>query len=261
MRALGALGLVLAGCGRLQFDAASDAGGSSDTDARGDAFVCVAPVGHDEDGDTFDDACDTCPELANPNQADSDGDGVGDACDLAPTLQMRTLFDPFTGLRPADWTYAGTEVFTNDALVYPTITTGSGIDLRQPPGRETYILTGRITAAGSSMHSISLNVFRTGADYYCEAYDDGSTLQFLFTYYNGTTYTTLDGVALPGRLDASDFKMTFDHTPPTTTCILEWKGQRYTVTDTNPAISPTTIGVGTNQVATEFSSFVRLTTP
>ncbi len=35
----------------------------------------------DTDGDTFADCLDTCPTLANPNQADADGDGTGDACD------------------------------------------------------------------------------------------------------------------------------------------------------------------------------------
>jgi len=35
-------------------------------------------------GDGAPDACDTCPELHDPDQTDSDGDGVGDACDLCP---------------------------------------------------------------------------------------------------------------------------------------------------------------------------------
>ena len=36
----------------------------------------------DTDGDGFPDVADSCPGLANPEQADSDGDGVGDACDV-----------------------------------------------------------------------------------------------------------------------------------------------------------------------------------
>lgn len=39
------------------------------------------PVGHDEDGDGTDDACDTCPTLPDPGQDDADGDGLGDACE------------------------------------------------------------------------------------------------------------------------------------------------------------------------------------
>jgi len=39
----------------------------------------------DSDGDTVSDACDNCPDDANPPQTDSDTDGVGDLCDNCPT--------------------------------------------------------------------------------------------------------------------------------------------------------------------------------
>lgn len=67
---------VAVGCGRLGFDAATDAtpAGCDDPD-----------LGHDEDGDGVGDACDLCPATPDRGQANSDGDGVGDACDPRPT--------------------------------------------------------------------------------------------------------------------------------------------------------------------------------
>ena len=85
MRCSFALAGLLVGCGRLQFDAPGDI-----TDAHGD--TCV-PVGHDDDGDGTDDACDLCPQRPNSG-LDSDGDGVGDDCDVSPLAQTRVLFDP-----------------------------------------------------------------------------------------------------------------------------------------------------------------------
>ncbi len=41
---------------------------------------CNVESGPDTDGDGTIDECDTCPDLANPDQADADHDGVGDAC-------------------------------------------------------------------------------------------------------------------------------------------------------------------------------------
>ena len=61
--------VVVVGCGRLSFD-------PTQIDAR----TCTDPVGHDEDGDGIDDACDVCPQIAD-DQRDSDGDAVGDACE------------------------------------------------------------------------------------------------------------------------------------------------------------------------------------
>jgi cysteine-rich repeat protein len=40
----------------------------------------------DTDGDGVCDEVDTCPDVANPDQADGDGDGIGDACDNCLTV-------------------------------------------------------------------------------------------------------------------------------------------------------------------------------
>jgi N-acetylneuraminic acid mutarotase len=52
-----------------------------------------SPGSLDVDGDGVDDACDDCPEVANPDQADSDGDGAGDACDNCRLTANRAQFD------------------------------------------------------------------------------------------------------------------------------------------------------------------------
>lgn len=64
----------------------------------------------DEDGDLDGDVCDNCPHVANANQTNADGDGVGDACDPRPGQADKiVLFLPFNDpAEIADWSAAGT---------------------------------------------------------------------------------------------------------------------------------------------------------
>jgi len=57
---------------------------------------CANPVGHDEDSDGFDDACDPCPFDTN-NDGDPDGDGIALACDPDPAKKNDVVF--FTGFQ------------------------------------------------------------------------------------------------------------------------------------------------------------------
>jgi hypothetical protein len=64
------------------------------------ASVCVE-IGHDEDGDGLDDACDPCPFDRN-NDGDADNDGIAFACDPDPTAPNKVLlFAGFGTLDPA----------------------------------------------------------------------------------------------------------------------------------------------------------------
>lgn len=262
---LGYLALcLLLGCGRWQFTA-SDAGAAGITDASTDApdaQTCF-PVGHDEDGDGNDDACDVCPQRSD-DQSDTDGDGVGDACDLAATTQTRTLFDPFTGPRPADWSsYGGT--FTGDVLRFDSLTAGAGADLVKPPGRETFELAGVLVQGAAGQHSVLVTMGPpTGIGaYYCEIFDSGTDLQINFTYTpDGAAFFTLASAQQPGRFDPGPFRLIFDHAPPTATCIAEYGGMRVSATGDIPGgISPDVVGIGLFQVIVEMHSFVRVTTP
>ncbi len=62
---------------------------------------CAEAIGHDEDLDNIDDACDLCP-TEDVAQVDADQDGIGDACDPAPmaSCEQRVLFEGFAAKPP-----------------------------------------------------------------------------------------------------------------------------------------------------------------
>jgi hypothetical protein len=94
--------VALCGCDKLfDIDRLPDVDGDSgivlpmDDGGFGDAAPCL-PVGHDEDGDAIDDACDACPTIAS-DTADADGDGLPNACDRddSPTGDRILFYSTF----------------------------------------------------------------------------------------------------------------------------------------------------------------------
>lgn len=80
---------ALFGLDRIELDA--DGGGDGL-----DAVTCTT-IGHDEDGDGLDDACDPCP-FDSRNEGDEDGDGIALACDPDPgTANEVLIFSGFDG--------------------------------------------------------------------------------------------------------------------------------------------------------------------
>lgn len=202
--------LLLAGCGRIGFAPTAD---------------CVA-VGHDEDGDGIDDACDVCPHVADPAQLDSDGDRVGDACDPNPTLPIDHLvrFESFTKM-PADWTVASalpaTYAFDGESIQVDA--RGGYWSARWPqvPLHDRFAIGGSFGAHGANPQQVvALSMVGEPAQYYCEVYDGSGTTLFSATYtYDSVTFQHVDEPPVAGT-PAGPFSLTIDHTPPTVACHL-----------------------------------------
>ena len=225
---------MLAGCGRVGFDLRAGAG-----DATGDSTLPrpCHPVGHDEDADGIDDACDVCPHLADPAQADSDGDGVGDACDPEPAnpRQQLLVFDPFTTLDPRWQAMSGAYV-AGDQLVLPAATSASFLDWTEVATQDRLEIGGATMTKGATPAVLGLFIDQssTVATYYCELFDDTSmALQFTYTY-DQVTYTH-DGVApATSRLANGTGTLLFDVTPTTAHCESTWHGEPLQVTGAVP---------------------------
>ena len=111
---------------------------------------CVSAVGHDEDGDGIDDACDGCPGIANPGQEDRDGDGVGDRCDPRPdqATEARVRFISFAEADAAShWTASPMWSFAPDRLVFDGVSTEviSHIQLTDPPIPPPFLIQAGVT--------------------------------------------------------------------------------------------------------------------
>lgn len=227
---------------------------------------CLAPDGHDEDGDGVDDACDVCPQLADDGR-DSDGDGVGDACDLAPTQEQRVLFDPFTAMR-GEWLVHPDCEYPGDSLVMPAAGSNIVIRLAGTPGRTVLETGGYVGAAGPSASGRQLashiGALTDEPNYYCELWQSptqGLALQLTFTL-DGMSFLTLDEVDIGGALENGTFRMIFVHTPPELRCIAWWNGTRYEVSGPDPGGVPTEeMYLNAFNVDVELAYYVRLLTP
>lgn len=113
---------------------ARDDDGTIMVDATPDAYVCH-PIGHLEDGDNIDDACDSCPTFTDVG-ADTDGDGLDNACDpqLAgnkDTILYATGF-PSAGTLVADFSTTGNVQWDPANKGQVTMFEGSTMQLTTP---------------------------------------------------------------------------------------------------------------------------------
>jgi hypothetical protein len=238
------------GCGRVAFD------------ERADATSCATAIGHDEDGDGIDDACDVCPQLVD-DQLDTDGDGVGDACDLAATAEQRLFFDPMTGASPR-WMYDSQATFVADSLMMPAVGRTSIIYLADGTDRTLGEAGVLVKAGGAGARQVAIHIGDLGAasNYYCEAYDSGTAYHVKLTKYDGQ-YSTLGMTAIPGALtEGLELRLLFEHKPPDLRCIAWWKGVRYDVNAADPGgVIPERLHVAANNVDVDLHYFSWLTTP
>lgn len=188
--------VVLAGCGRLGFGAAAATGDGAATADSGDAAADAgcAPVGHDEDGDGIDDACDVCPQIADPAQADTDGDGVGDACDPNPTApgEHIAFFDPFEVPLPG-WTATSPPTYSGDAAGFDPGAGTWSMRRAYTPGTHRFAYGAHVDRVDPSAPSTLTMQITNGTQWSaCDLVQNG-TSEMQVNYSMDGTNTTLAG--------------------------------------------------------------------
>jgi hypothetical protein len=149
--------LVVAGCGRLEFDSRLDASSG----------------GHDEDGDGIPDATDPCPHVAG-DTADGDGDGVGDACDPNPGTPG-DHFGVFATLQPGDSPFRSLDGFTqeDDGIRHGDASEGT-LHYDHAVANVTFEVGFDIRAVlGNAQHQIASGIVGSTPYYFVELNEDG----------------------------------------------------------------------------------------
>jgi hypothetical protein len=247
--------VVLAACGRVGFDA-HDSGSSR---------PCI-PVGHDEDGDGIDDACDGCPHIADPDQIDSDGDGVDDVCDPNPSSPRERIvfFDPFTSARP-EWTVGGNPAptYTGDSLVVDTRAGSFSLELGSVPSTDHYEFGGALGAQVGVDIKAEVYTHSSGPGYYyCELYDpaDGNVYFDLAYTFDSVNYLTGPQQHMQAPLQNGDFRLAMRIAPPNVVCRTTWSPGG---TDPEPipsGVVAQTLGFGVYAVELRLDYFIEIHT-
>lgn len=212
--------VVLTGCGRFGF-AVGEEPGDADMD---DASPC-APVGHDEDRDGVDDACDICPHVGDGAQLDRDGDRVGDACDPNPdtTGDRIAYFNPMQARRP-EWSFAGpAPTFDGEAMTVDARLANSFMFFTQLPGRGITQYGGRVLGTSAGFRQLAISAYEGPASYYCEIAGDDATARLSMTYsYDAITYTVAQSTPLQAGVANVDFVFVLDHGLSQIGCATSW---------------------------------------
>jgi Thrombospondin type 3 repeat len=235
---------IVAGCGRVGFGTGE----------------CAA-VGHDEDGDGIDDACDNCPHIPNVDQADADGDGVGDVCDPQPFVAAEriALFDPFIERRP-EWTFHGTAIpqFATDQLHVDTRAAEFTMDLAEVPANDHYALAGTLGGdAGGQQVTLFLHADSL-AHYYCELYQgapDNVVFDLAYTV-DGIQYATGMQKHMQTPLANGAFSLALDNRPPHVTCETAWPPSGTSVDPIPSDIAATYVGIQVTHLDAALDYFV-----
>jgi hypothetical protein len=234
--------LVLAGCGRVGFEATSDGGGSGDATPR----VCTNPVNHDEDADLVDDACDVCPHLPDASQADGDWDGVGDACDPNPTTPGDVIaeFQSFVNGLPPAWVMGAAADIVPDGLYNDGSTDGSSLFIRRAfsPGYDL-IDIGLDLGAGAlpltTERQLTIGLDQNPASQYCEIEGDGTSIRLKYTNTTDSiTYNVIQGLTVQSPFENGSLRFSLRLDPANNVaCSTTWPPTG-TVSGPGLAISP-----------------------
>lgn len=258
--------VLLAGCGRLGFESLSSTTGDGGTDVGTiDARPCT-PVGHDEDNDSVDDACDVCPHISGA-QTDGDGDGVGDACDPEPTMarQQIVFFDPFTSL--TNWINLGATQGTDEVIMNAVGMTPRELIRRPFTSTNDLMLVGMTTgAAGTGQYNVAIVTTPTTppGGFYCELFDDGgafTTTMFTWTL-DDTNYMHAGASDWANNSHFANGSGTFSYalSPTTATCQSIWNGVTHGGNGARPAIAAEELHVYVENVAARLRYFIQIRT-
>ena len=207
--------VLLAGCGRVAFDARGDAGGvagDGDADPLADMRLDAPPHGsvtHDEDGDGIVEGVDSCPHMTG-DKSDTDGDGVGDICDpeIMNPRQRITRFEGFENGVPADLSADPGWVQRPDALGWPGTSFGFvAWDPHPVTNVDIAVAWDILSIPATPTHQLLIGMDQPGGGRtYGEVYQGGTQAFTSITNYDGSsTYSNFDqisfGTITTGRVD------------------------------------------------------------
>jgi hypothetical protein len=229
--------VLTAGCGRFAFEPNPDA-----SDGTVDAKPC-APVGHDEDGDSVDDACDVCPHLPDVQQPDADGDGVGDMCDPNPMAARERIafFDPYTSMR-SEWEYNNPALVTvvNDQLSGDARTgVITGALKPRGPTDDVYVMGGRVGAGVASGQRQVTAVLGGVGYYYCEINGNQTAVAFFNATYtpDDVNFFVAAGSDAVGPIENRTFRLELHSSPTMYGCATTWPATTQSFSASRPPIT------------------------